>query len=285
MSPQWVAGLATEVVGLGDVYVNLSCYGKDTAREWAYDPAGGMVSEGNMARCESRSNRASHTRDSVGFSPTAVTRPLSNAGGRRISVVVVDGGHAARNGAASGLIGPPIHVVGCAAPGPEAVALVERVRPDVVLVQDDAARPIGPEVIETLKARYPQTRIVMVDARPGDGSPGSGSARAEGNGILVSDECFVHVVASIQRAAADGERSTATNGSAAVTGYGGGPALTRREHEILRLVALGNTNNEIAQRLGLAANTVKTYWQRALHKLSARNRAEAIARAHDLHLI
>lgn len=237
-----------------------------------------------MARCESRSNRASHTRDSVGFSPTAPTRPLSNAGGRRISVVVVDGGHAARNGAASGLIGPPIHVVGCAAPGTEAVALVERVRPDVVLVQDDAARPIGPEVIETLRARYPQTRIVVIDG-PGDRSPGSGRAGAEGNGILVSDECFVHVVASIQRAAADGEGSTTTKGGAAVTGYSLGPALTRREHEILRLVALGCTNNEIAQRLGLAANTVKTYWQRALHKLSARNRAEAIARAHDLHLI
>jgi two-component system, NarL family, nitrate/nitrite response regulator NarL len=238
-----------------------------------------------MARCESRSNRASHTRDSVGFSPTAATRPLSNAGGRRISVVVVDGGHAARNGAASGLTGPPIHVVGCAAPGSEAVALVERVRPDVVLVQDDAARPVGPEVIEALKARYPQTRIVLVGGQPGDRTPGSGLARPEGNGVIVSDGCFVHVVASIQRAAVDGERAKATTGAAAVNSYGGAPALTRREHEILRLVALGNTNNEIAQRLGLAANTVKTYWQRALHKLSARNRAEAIARAHDLHLI
>ncbi len=238
-----------------------------------------------MARCESRSNRASHTKDPVGFSPTAPTRPMSNAGGRRISVVVVDGGHAVRNGAASGLIGPPIQVVGCAAPGSEAVALVERVRPDVVLVQDDAARPIGPEVIEALRVRYPQTRIVLIDGPPGDRSPGGGGIGAEGNGVLVSDECFVHVVASIQRAAADGERSAATNGGAAVKRYGGGPALTRREHEILRLVALGCTNNEIAQRLGLAANTVKTYWQRALHKLSARNRAEAIARAHDLHLI
>ena len=238
-----------------------------------------------MARCESRSNRASHTRDTVGFGPTAPTRPLSNAGGRRISVVVVDAGHAARNGAAAGLIGPPIHVVGCAAPGSEAVALVERVRPDVVLVQADAARPIGPEVIEALKAKHPSTRIVVIDGRPGDKSPGSGSAGTDGIGVVVSDECFVHVVASIQRAAADGDGPTAGNGVAAATRYGTGPALTRREHEILRLVALGNTNNEIAQRLGLAANTVKTYWQRALHKLSARNRAEAIARAHDLHLI
>jgi two-component system, NarL family, nitrate/nitrite response regulator NarL len=285
MSSTYGGGSATQDRELGDVYVNLSCYCKDTATDWAYDPHGGMVSEGNMARCESRSNRASHTRDPVGFSPPAPTRPSSNAGGRRISVVVVDGGHAARNGAASGLIGPPIHVVGCAAPGSEAMALVERVRPDVVLVQTDAARPIGPEMIEALKAKHPLTRIVVVDETSEGESPGSGRAGPESNGVVVSDECFVHVVASIQRAAADAQGSMATNGGTALNHYGGGPALTRREHEILRLVALGNTNNEIAQRLGLAANTVKTYWQRALHKLSARNRAEAIARAHDLHLI
>src|SRR5262245_8373026 len=228
-----------------------------------------------MARCESRSNRASHTRDPVGYSPTAPTRPLSNAGGRRISVVVVDVGHAARNGAASGLIGPPSHVVGCAAPGSEAVSLVERVRPDVVLIQADGARPVSPEVIEALKVNHPLSQIVVVDGQPG----------TEANGFVSSDECFMHVVASIQRAAADAEGSAGANGAGSASRYGAGPALTRREHEILRLVALGNTNNEIAQRLGLAANTVKTYWQRALHKLSARNRAEAIARAHDLDLI
>ena len=94
------------------------------------------------------------------------------------------------------------------------------------------------------------------------------------------------MVAGIQRAAVAGDADAGTlGGIGTARRHGSGPSLTRREHEILRLVALGNTNNEIAQRLGLAANTVKTYWQRALHKLSARNRAEAIARAHDLHLI
>src|SRR5262245_19693963 len=97
-----------------------------------------------MARCESRSNRASHTRETVGYSSTGPTRPSSSAGGRRISVVVVDVGHAGRNGAAAGLIGPPIHVVDCAAPGSEAASLVERVRPDVVLVQADGTRPVAP---------------------------------------------------------------------------------------------------------------------------------------------
>ena len=55
--------------------------------------------------------------------------------------------------------------------------------------------------------------------------------------------------------------------------------LTRREYEVLRQVAMGKTNPEIAEALGLARNTVKTYLQRTLEKLHARNRVEALARA------
>jgi DNA-binding CsgD family transcriptional regulator len=57
--------------------------------------------------------------------------------------------------------------------------------------------------------------------------------------------------------------------------------LTRREYEVLRHVAMGETNPEIADALGLTRNTVKTYLQRALEKLGARNRVEAVARANE----
>jgi two-component system, NarL family, nitrate/nitrite response regulator NarL len=61
--------------------------------------------------------------------------------------------------------------------------------------------------------------------------------------------------------------------------------LTRREHQILRRVAIGETNAEIAQVLGLATNTVKTYFQRALEKLGARNRVEAVTYAREIGLL
>ncbi|HEV7962696.1 MAG TPA: LuxR C-terminal-related transcriptional regulator, partial [Actinoplanes sp.] len=61
--------------------------------------------------------------------------------------------------------------------------------------------------------------------------------------------------------------------------------LTRREYEILRHVAMGKTNPEIAEALGLARNTVKTYLQRALEKLHAHNRVEALARASQLGIL
>jgi two-component system nitrate/nitrite response regulator NarL len=57
--------------------------------------------------------------------------------------------------------------------------------------------------------------------------------------------------------------------------------LTRREYEILRRVAMGETNPEIADAIGLTRNTVKTYVQRTLEKLGARNRVEALARANE----
>jgi DNA-binding NarL/FixJ family response regulator len=62
-------------------------------------------------------------------------------------------------------------------------------------------------------------------------------------------------------------------------------ALTPREHEILRKVAAGMTNIEIARELGLAHNTIKTYFQRTLEKLGARNRVEALLRADEKGLL
>jgi two-component system, NarL family, nitrate/nitrite response regulator NarL len=234
-----------------------------------------------MSRWEPRSNRASHTPDTGGSAAPKSRVPPNVFGASRISVVVVEGEPAVGSGGADA-VGPPIQVVGHVSVGPDAVALVERVRPDVVLLQVDATCPAASDTIEALRANHPLTRIVVADVQHEGAAP---EVVGDEGGCVVTDSAFADVVAGIQRAAGEGAESPAGGGGAAVRRHGVGPALTRREHEILRLVALGNTNNEIAQRLGLAANTVKTYWQRALHKLSARNRAEAIARAHDLRLI
>ena len=61
--------------------------------------------------------------------------------------------------------------------------------------------------------------------------------------------------------------------------------LTRREYQILRRVAMGETNQEIAAALGLTRNTVKTYLQRTMEKLVARNRVEALSRANQLGIL
>ncbi|HEY2237967.1 MAG TPA: response regulator transcription factor [Streptosporangiaceae bacterium] len=64
-----------------------------------------------------------------------------------------------------------------------------------------------------------------------------------------------------------------------------GHGLTRREYDILCRVAMGETNAEVARALGLTTNTAKTYFQRTLEKLGARNRTEAVVYATELGLL
>src|SRR5215468_10344375 len=116
-----------------------------------------------MARCEPRSNGASQTGDTNGaFGAPAPARPPTIVGGPRISVVVVDGESAVDGHA---VVGPPIHVVGHAAAGPDAMALVDRVRPDVVLLHVDTSAPAVSATIEALLASHPATRIVVADTQ------------------------------------------------------------------------------------------------------------------------
>lgn len=61
--------------------------------------------------------------------------------------------------------------------------------------------------------------------------------------------------------------------------------ITRREHEVLGLLAAGRSNKEIARQLGLSLNTVKTHIARLYEKLEAARRTDAVLRARDLHLI
>ncbi len=108
-----------------------------------------------MARCESRSNRVSHARDTGGQVAPGGLWPPAAVAGPRISVVVVDGDATGEGGSANGAVGPPIHVVGHASVGPAAIELVERVRPDVVLLAYEPGCPIGSETLDALRSTHP----------------------------------------------------------------------------------------------------------------------------------
>src|SRR5262245_30073989 len=183
-----------------------------------------------MARCESRSNRVSHARDTGGFGVLGAPRQPGGMPGPRISVVVVDGDATGEGGSADAGVGPPIHVVGHASVGPAAIELVERVRPDVVLLAYEPGCPIGTETLDALRSTPPRARIVLVDARR------NGSARSDSDApsdVVVTDAAFADVVAGIQRAAEAADGAAAGGGGVpAVRRHGSGPALTRREHEI-----------------------------------------------------
>ena len=180
-----------------------------------------------------------------------------------------------------------LQIAGYARTGQEAINAVGSLRPDVVLLDLRLPDMLGPEAIRALRAAHPDVKTILFTAFPEHAALGAALA-AGANGVVVKDSERADLVDVIRRVVA-GERVVLTGTGAddrfllgrKLRDHG----LTRREYDILRHVAMGQTNPEIASTLGLSRNTVKTYLQRALEKLGARNRVEALARANQLGIL
>ena len=180
-----------------------------------------------------------------------------------------------------------LQVAGYAGTGREAVEMVDRLRPDVVLLDLRLPDMLGPEVVSAMRAADPAVRAVLFTAYP-DHAACEAALAAGARGVIVKDIGRADLVDAIRRVT-EGETVVLVDldgDAGAVVGrklreHG----LTRREYEILRRVAMGETNPQIAQALGLTRNTVKTYLQRTLEKLGAHNRIEALTRANQLGIL
>ncbi|HEV2347687.1 MAG TPA: response regulator transcription factor [Actinocrinis sp.] len=202
-----------------------------------------------------------------------------------VSVLVVDDHPTVVEGVKTMLEGVAwLHVVGYARNGRTAITAAEMLRPDVVLLDLRLPDMLGPEVIRALRARAPQAKVVLFTAFPEHASLEPAlAAGADGAVVKVVEQYdLVDVIRRVVR----GERVVQITGEGALLDrrlqeHG----LTSREYEILRRVAMGETNPEIAVNLALTRNTVKTYLQRAMEKLGAHNRVEAISRASQLGIL
>ncbi|WP_020666794.1 response regulator [Amycolatopsis nigrescens] len=202
-------------------------------------------------------------------------------------VVVVDDHPVVRDGVTLLLRAEPsLELAGAAESGRAAIALVSELRPELVLLDLRLPDMLAPEVIAELRRVHPAARIVVFTAH-GDHQGLLAALDAGADGCLLKDVAGTDLVAALRRVLhgervvdprilpAPGRRSDALARS----------GLTRREYEVLRLAAQGQTNPEIAETTGLTRNTVKTYLQSALHKLGARNRVEAIGKASEAGLL
>ncbi len=175
-------------------------------------------------------------------------------------------------------------LAGYARTGREAISAMDLCHPDVVLLDLRLPDMLAPEVIGGLLAKDPAVKIIIFTAFP-DHAALTAALAAGAHGMVVKDAERADLVDVIRRVAA-GERVVSTDDDGLLLNrklrdYG----LTRREYEILRHVAMGETNPEIAGALGLTRNTVKTYLQRTMEKLGAHNRVEALARANQLGIL
>jgi DNA-binding NarL/FixJ family response regulator len=205
-----------------------------------------------------------------------------------IRVVIADDQALVRGGFSSILSGQPdIRVVAEAGDGLEAVDAVRATRPDVVLMDVRMPHTSGIEACKTLKALVPSTKIIMLTMSDEE-SDLYEAVKAGANGYLLKDVPGEEIAAGVravhhgdslispsmaskllaefaQMSRRQGERPSAV----------GAPRLTDRELEVLRLVARGLANKEIAHQLFISENTVKNHVRNILEKLQLHSRMEA----------
>jgi two-component system response regulator DesR len=166
---------------------------------------------------------------------------------------------------------PDIEVVATATNGDDALAAVEMHRPDVLVTDIEMPRRTGLELAAELRRRADPTRVLIVTtfARSGYLRRAVDAGVA---GYVLKDAPIGELAAALRRVHA-GERVVAPE--LALAAWDGADPLTDRERALLREVAGGASNADIAGRLHLAEGTVRNYLSSAMAKLGARNRAEA----------
>jgi DNA-binding NarL/FixJ family response regulator len=209
-----------------------------------------------------------------------------------VRVLVVDDQRLIRDGIASLLsIRPGIAVVGTAMDGRDAVAKTLELGPDVVLMDVRMPEMDGVEAVAVLRGRAPECRVVMLTTFD-DEEYVVQALRAGAHGYLLKDlpaEELAHAVRLAHAGVTQLDSSITRHLTASLPSPGpahapAGP-LSPRETDILRLVAQGHTNREIAARLYLSEGTVKNHVSRILTRLALRDRTQAALRARDLGLL
>ena len=176
---------------------------------------------------------------------------------------------------------PDLDVVGTAASAAEALKLVKRERPHVVLLDHELPDGTGVEVASAIKADQPEVMVVMVTGSSEDRVL-LAAIDAGCTGFLTKDHLAAEVVRAV-RAAASGEvlippallARLLPQLNRAHRGIGGD--LSPRELEVLELLATGVSNKAIAAQLHLSINTIRNHVQQILVKLDAHSKLEAVS--------
>ena len=201
-------------------------------------------------------------------------------------IVLADDHALFRDGLASLLRAWGHDVVGYASDGGEAIDLVDRERPDLVLMDVRMPRVGGLEATRAIAASHPETSIVMLTVSE-DEDDLFDAIKAGARGYLLKNLEAAQLRSMID-AVGRGEAAIAPGTAARIIAELVRPSavapaapdrLTDREIEVLELVTAGLRNKEIAARLGISENTAKFHLRNILEKLHAESRTELAARA------
>jgi DNA-binding NarL/FixJ family response regulator len=172
-----------------------------------------------------------------------------------------------------------IAVLATAAEGESAVTLCEKLRPAVALIDLRMPGLSGLAAVERLRVQVPDTKL-LVYTGVGDQTLVAHALEAGAHGVIQKDASLVELVRAV-RTVADG-KAYIDAALANMMLEGGGvleARLTRREIEVLQLLANGSSNETIASTLHIAPDTVRTHLRKAMTKLRCSTRTQAVATA------
>ena len=211
---------------------------------------------------------------------------MRSTGREPIRVLVVDDQELFRRGLTMLLaVEPGLEVVGEAGDGAEGVTLAESAAPDVILLDVRMPKKSGIEACLAIKESVPSDKIIMLTVSDEEADLYE-AVKSGASGYLLKDSSIEEVAQAI-RVVADGQSLISPSMAIKLIDEfkqmsrperETGPALrlTERELDVLRLVAQGHSNKEIAARLFISENTVKNHVRNMLEKLQLHSRMEAV---------
>lgn len=202
---------------------------------------------------------------------------------RRVRVLVADD-HPAMRGALARLVHDraALELIGEAADGEEAQTMIDQLGPDVALIDVRMPGLDGLALVRRLRMAGSPVRVLLISGN--DDSEIAHEAISRGAAGFLSKDAEEHEISEAILAVAQGQSVLSPALQSGVLALIREPSrglveLSGRDRDLLRLAADGLTTAEIARRLHLSPNTVKTYWQRLYEKLGTSDRASAMAEA------
>jgi DNA-binding NarL/FixJ family response regulator len=204
-----------------------------------------------------------------------------------IRILIVDDHPVVRDGLSGMFAGDPrFEVVGEAGDGGEAVAMAEALAPDVVLMDLRMPRVDGATAIARMAERGVPAKVLVLTTYETDRDV-LPAIKAGATGYLLKDATQEELFRAVG-AAARGESVLSPSVAARLLGQVRAPVvepLTQRELEVLRLVARGATNREVARRLFISEASVKAHLLHLYAKLGVNDRAAAVATGYERGLL
>ncbi len=202
--------------------------------------------------------------------------------------MLVDDHPMVRSAIRQAISAPDIEVVGEASSAEEALELALKLRPDVLLLDIDLPGMSGVQLLREIAPRLPDTKIVMLTVSSGQ-RHALEAVRHGASGYLTKDltpEALQRSVRGLRQGdlamprklAAQVVKELSQSARQGRTAPAGQMGLSDREDEVLRLLAEGMTDRQIAEVLMISPRTVETHVGNILNKLAVRNRAEAAQR-------